>query len=257
MFKVLVVEDDKNTNFLLGKLLSKLFGCTVISAFNGAEGLEAIEGENPDVVLMDIHMPVMDGIETLETLRKSEKHSDLPVITITADNERSAVKKMAELGVYDYLLKPLIYAETKVRLRKIFSKIKDDLQKKEQQELSTSDTQELKTLLLVCKDIDLAEKIKDSGKPAFIIHTAENGADGFKLFGEVKPDIVALENGIEILDANMVAKKIKGDAAGESVKIVLLNTGDELAPENKLLFDRGVNLNMEAEKIIDILKKMF
>ena len=102
MAKVLIVDDDK----LLMKMLSEALGqrsYEVITAENGQEGLESILENKPDAVLLDISMPVMNGLEMLKELRKT---SDLPVIMISAYGSEENVEKARNLGIECFLNKP-------------------------------------------------------------------------------------------------------------------------------------------------------
>ena len=102
MAKVLIVDDDK----LLLKMLSEALGqrsYEVITAENGQEGLESILENKPDAVLLDISMPVMNGLEMLKELRKT---SDLPVIMISAYGSEENIEKARKLGIECFLTKP-------------------------------------------------------------------------------------------------------------------------------------------------------
>ncbi len=105
--KVLVVDDDMRNAFALNKFL-KSKGMAVMIANNGEKALEALEKEDtPDIVLMDIMMPVMDGYETMKQIRKQEKFKDLPILALTAKAMASDRDKCIECGANDYLSKPL------------------------------------------------------------------------------------------------------------------------------------------------------
>jgi two-component system cell cycle response regulator len=80
--------------------------CAFCEAANGAEGLIAAAREKPDLIILDITMPVMDGVAMLTKLREDGELKDLPVIMLTAESGRDSVAKVASLGVRDYLVKP-------------------------------------------------------------------------------------------------------------------------------------------------------
>jgi CheY-like chemotaxis protein len=102
--KVLIVEDD---NFVAEVYSTKLFEMnhTVRIAQNGKEGLEMVEEEKPDLILLDIIMPVMGGVEMLEELKKKEEWKNIPVILLTNVGEKESIQKTMNLGVKDYLIK--------------------------------------------------------------------------------------------------------------------------------------------------------
>lgn len=112
---ILVVDDEpRMVNFMRMNL--ELEGCRVISASNGREALEKARDEMPDVVLLDIMMPVMDGFETLRRLRQA---SSVPVLVLTAkDDEEDRIKGL-ELGADDYIGKPFSHRELVSRIRAV------------------------------------------------------------------------------------------------------------------------------------------
>jgi DNA-binding response OmpR family regulator len=96
---LLIDDDDKILRFLALKL--KLFGYDLITAANGSEGLLQLKSGNPDVIVLDILMPIMDGFEMLRQLRT---FSTLPVIVLSAKGDNA--DKAMELGANDFLSKP-------------------------------------------------------------------------------------------------------------------------------------------------------
>jgi len=84
----------------------KPFDCQVIEASNGEEGLAAAASEKPDLILLDISMPVMDGVTMLTRLKEDAVLKAIPVIMLTAEAGRDNVLQIAKLGVRDYLVKP-------------------------------------------------------------------------------------------------------------------------------------------------------
>ena len=103
MKKILIVDDDKDLCFNLTSIL-KEEGHEVIAASNGIKALNALAKSAPDLVLLDMKLPGMDGVELLQEIKR--KAGNLPVIMLTANSDvKSAVKAM-KLGAYDYITKP-------------------------------------------------------------------------------------------------------------------------------------------------------
>lgn len=107
MFDVLIVEDNVPTTLLLKSILKRKFQCNIKNVPNGYEALNYISKEKPDLILLDYLMPEMDGYEFLRKLRSNIHLSSIPVIMVTAVNEKNMVSKVQNLGVEDYLLKPI------------------------------------------------------------------------------------------------------------------------------------------------------
>jgi len=105
---VLVVDDNQINRLLINKVISK-WGATIDFAENGQEAVDKIEAnQNFDVVLMDIHMPVMGGLEATQIIRsKSEAYyQELPIIALTASMLNSEINEISKSGMNDYILKP-------------------------------------------------------------------------------------------------------------------------------------------------------
>ena len=102
---VLVVEDKASlTQMLQFLFLSK--GLEVQVAFNGEEAIEKARNLNPDLILLDIMMPKMDGFEVLEKLKEGGETTEIPVIMLTARKSREDMNKAKELGAVEYITKP-------------------------------------------------------------------------------------------------------------------------------------------------------
>ena len=103
---ILVIEDDDVSRTLLHRLLTRRFSCKVHEARNGREGLDVIRGLRPDLVLLDVMLPELDGMSVLQAMRSDPEFASLPVVIISSAADREAVMKLAGLGIRDYVLKP-------------------------------------------------------------------------------------------------------------------------------------------------------
>ena len=102
---VLVIDDDPVIVKLL-RVNFELEGFNVISAGDGREGVEMARAERPDVVVSDIMMPVMNGLELVSTLKSDPDTADLPVLLLSAKAQMADVQRGFELGADDYVTKP-------------------------------------------------------------------------------------------------------------------------------------------------------
>jgi two-component system cell cycle response regulator len=104
-YKVLTVDDSKTVRIIVKKAF-KPFDCEILEAANGVEGLAVAAKETPDLILLDVTMPVMDGVEMLTKLKSDPALKQIPVIMLTAEGGRDNVLKIAKIGVRDYMVKP-------------------------------------------------------------------------------------------------------------------------------------------------------
>lgn len=118
--KVLIVEDDLALSYILEKSL-KREGFSVFLAKDGAEGLKMFSASKPDLVLLDIIMPKMDGFTMLKELRKTKSGKATPVIILTNLADPQMENKMTDQKVIDYLVKSdWTIADLMKRIRKVF-----------------------------------------------------------------------------------------------------------------------------------------
>ena len=120
MQKILIIDDDarlvKNVETYL-----KDFGYRIDSALNGAEGLRKVQALQPDLVLLDLMMPGLDGLEVCREIRKD---NTVPIIMLTARGEESDVVSGLEVGADDYLTKPFSLRELAARIKAALRRVK-------------------------------------------------------------------------------------------------------------------------------------
>lgn len=104
MTKILLIEDEEALQKALSKSL-EIENFTVISAYDGKTGLEAAQKEKPDLILLDLILPQIDGFEVLRELKKSPETKDIPVIILTNLEQSQSVEKTIEFGPLNYLVK--------------------------------------------------------------------------------------------------------------------------------------------------------
>ena len=112
---VLIVDDEDLTIMALTKVLCPEY--TAFAAKNGRDAVELAEKFSPDVILLDIVMPEMDGYAVIADLKRSEKTRDIPVIFITGMSENDDEEKGLELGAVDYITKPFSPKLVKLRVK--------------------------------------------------------------------------------------------------------------------------------------------
>ena len=115
-FKLLVV-DDVQTNVLLLKALLSKEGYGILVANNGQEALEVIRNENPDLILLDVMMPGMDGFEVAERLKSEEYRCEIPIIFLTALDDTQSIVNGFKLGAGDFISKPFRKEVVMVRIK--------------------------------------------------------------------------------------------------------------------------------------------
>ncbi len=103
--KILVVDDEELTTQLAKTFLEK-HGFNVIIAIDGEEGLSMAKAENPDLILLDVMLPYMDGFEVCKKLKESDNFKNTPILMFTAKGLSSDIEKGQAVGADEYIIKP-------------------------------------------------------------------------------------------------------------------------------------------------------
>ena len=115
---ILVVEDDAELRFILVAHL-RASGFEVFEAVDGLKAVELATSRLPEVIIMDIGLPVMDGIAATRALKSDDRTSSIPIIMLTARTRTEDIVKGLEVGAQEYLLKPFEVAELLARVRTV------------------------------------------------------------------------------------------------------------------------------------------
>ncbi len=103
--KILAIDDENDVLLIIKTALSGQ-GYDVLTASNGYDGLAMAEDQKPDLILLDLRMPEMDGMEVLEQLRDNEKTQSIPVIVLTGLSEKAKIREALDKGITYYIVKP-------------------------------------------------------------------------------------------------------------------------------------------------------
>ena len=103
---VLVCDDDKTTRFVINRLLVQRLKFTVTEVCDGVEALERLAAGDVDLLILDVSMPTLDGVEVLQAIRRSQQFARLPVIMLSHERRAEVVTKLIHLGIVGYVTKP-------------------------------------------------------------------------------------------------------------------------------------------------------
>jgi CheY-like chemotaxis protein len=116
--RILIADDNQQNCELLDAYLADE-GYEIAMAFDGRETLDKVAAWQPDLILLDIMMPKLSGYEVCEQLKRDDKHRDIPILMVTALNERGDIEKAVLAGCDDFLSKPVNSLELKTRVRSL------------------------------------------------------------------------------------------------------------------------------------------
>ena len=205
--KILIIDDDEKLNGLLTDYLSKM-GFTVLTSTLPSAGLEKLEEETPDLVILDVMLPEMDGFEVCRTIRQS---SSVPVVMLTARGEVMDRVVGLEIGADDYLPKPFEPRELVARIQAILRRIQ------------TKSKSGLKTIGALCIDFHKYEVRVDDK----LVHLTLN---------EFECLVLLVKNKGKVLNRDQIIEELRGiewDAYNRSVDITMSRLRQKLGDDPK------------------------
>ncbi len=114
-YRILIADDEEDIKTVMSMVLESE-GYEILTAYDGLDALDKAQNELPDLILLDIMMPMFDGIEVCKKLKSDWKTKDIPIIMVSAAAEDVSMKKAKEAGADDYIIKPF---EPEVLLQKV------------------------------------------------------------------------------------------------------------------------------------------
>lgn len=238
--KIALVEDETVLSQVLENKLKKE-GFEVFVAMDGEAGLEIIEAMRPDLILLDILMPKIDGFGVLTKLSQSPELSKIPVIIISNSGQPVEIDKALALGVKDYLIK------AEFDPQEVLEKIKKQLNLTNTPQEQSNVEEQLNNkpvnikdfqILLVEDDNFLRDLIYHKmAKEGFNVEQGLDGEDGLRKAIELKPHLILLDLILPGIDGFEVLKKIREDESISKVPVIILSN---LGQKDDI--DRGMRL---------------
>lgn len=222
--RILVVDDDPINQKVTPAVLKSL-GYDVDLVVDGQEALNALERQCFDVVLMDLHMPVMDGITATLEIRRRVPPEDRPtIIALTATDLPGDVQRCLDAGMDYYLPKP---ADRK-RLAELLDSIRNSIAQK-------SERQRNKIKVLVIDDDPIITAVYARGlqRAGFAVEVAHDGIEGFVTLQVFQPDVVLLDLNMPYQSGMNWLSKIRGTRKFERLPVVVVTDLPTDAPDVK------------------------
>jgi pilus assembly protein CpaE len=273
--KILIVDDDLDTLRLVGLLLQRK-GYQITAADNGLQAIEKARDETPDLILLDVMMPEMDGIEVLKRLRSSTDTSEIPVIMFTAKSQVEDKVAGFETGADDYLTKPTHPAELTARVKTLLSRSSGKRAaaappaavRQRGNVISVIGARGGLGVTTVAANLSLALQKSNGASVAIAELVPGTGSLGL-MFGlndhddlisllrkeaqaisdlDLRSALVAHESGLNLLPATYHASDAKYRSSGEQMAAIV----DRLAYMfNQIVVDLGAGLTPGSEKVLE------
>ncbi len=204
--KVLIADDYESTRSLLRRILVRDYSCGVVEAETGLDVLAAIGSQQFTFIILDVQMPIMDGIETLQAIRRSSEQPDLPVVMLSAERDEAKVRRILSLGITDYLTKPLKAEHISGRLARVVAEVSKRARRASGDALSLTKES---LVVLADGDPDFRHFFSNMLAPLCMVTTADGGAQGLKLALQAPPRAIFLGAGLGALDRDLFVAKAR------------------------------------------------
>jgi DNA-binding response OmpR family regulator len=237
MLKAIIIDDDPTVFSTLQRILFKKFSIEAFNASDGIQGLSLINKNKPDLIFLDVNMPLMDGVEVLEAIRYDPELKNAKIIMITSATDPDTINKIVSLGVSDYILKPLYSDKVYERVKIIISNYDAARRTNASVRNLNLSNSEKKSLLLADKDINFRSFFTQLYSSQFEIVEAVDGLECLQLFLQEIPQIVIVSEGLRVINEFLISKKIRDSEFASKTEIFLLSDSNSLDEKSKLLFD--------------------
>ncbi|MFP4540391.1 MAG: response regulator [Opitutales bacterium] len=183
---ILTVDDSRAVRMIVKKAF-KTYACDIQEAGNGVEGMAMAGKSPPDLILLDITMPVMDGVEMLTKLKSDRALKHIPVIMLTAEAGRDTVMKIAKLGIRDYIVKPF---QEGVLVNKVSRVV--ELRPAEEKRVVKKITDAVNIVVVDDKPAIIQQFREKLGHLPWEIHGASSTGETIDACNKVVPDLVVV-----------------------------------------------------------------
>jgi two-component system cell cycle response regulator len=241
MKTVLTVDDSKVVRSMVARSL-QAYACRVIEAQNGKEGVESAQQNKPDLILLDVTMPVKDGRQALLELRNDPGCKGIPVIMLTAESGKDLVVEVARLGITGYIVKPFKQDTFDKEVSKVLG---------EPGAVDASGPIDARAVLVV----DDSEKVLAAAAKALEksmkVLTAVSGMEAVKQYAAARPGVVVIDLAMPEMDGYATIAALK--KLGQSGFVALAVRGDGGAHEKarKAGYCAVVDKPFQADELLD------
>jgi DNA-binding response OmpR family regulator len=243
--KILVIEDDE----LLGEIITaKLINAnyTVLWRRDGKSAIATMLDFKPDLILLDIVLPIVSGYEILEQIHKDPELQNIPIIIISNSKQPVEVARSLKLGIKDYLVKANLSPE------EVITRVNACLTEKTQSEKNF--IEKPLSIIIVEDDTFLTELLSINFSNTNHLRFAQNGKVALKLLAEEKPEVIMLDIALPGMDGFAILEQIRSDKSNDGIAVIMLtNFGQDNDKQKALSLGADeylVKANVDIDTII-------
>ncbi len=250
--KVLVCDGDGSSRAVVRRLLVLSHGCEVTDCVNGAEALDALAAGAFDVVLLETDLQVLDGFETLALIRESPELKHLPVIMLTSNRTEEAVQRAIDLGVSDYILKPLRMHRLQAGLRALLAHSQAATRTAGSAASQALTIDANARVMVVDGDHDFREFFAGLLAPYCTVLQAPTGASALAAAWVSGPSIVFVGRHLGPVSAPALVRHLSRMGTGRFIRLA---STEEVTPEDAAMFDHVIGRTLVPAVMLRELKR--
>lgn len=217
--KVLICDHDATSRFVIKRLITQHLPCACLECGDGVEALQLIDEHDIGLVILDVDMPEVDGVEVLEAIRASEEVKTTPVIVISRERREEVVARLLRLGVSGYLLKPI----RTEKLLGALESLKDRLARRRPRRIGSATAQCLSPdspAMLIDGNLDYRHFFVSQSQVHGPVVGVPSGAGALSKFRQSPVPLVFVGSDIGILSVEMLIPKLRALSPSQPLRIV-------------------------------------
>ena len=225
--KIIYVDDIQ---YSLVSVKNRLQNHYDVFTVDSAEKMfEILEKITPDLILMDVNMPDIDGYEAIKSLKANERYSAIPVVFLTGKSDRESVVKGLSLGAVDYIIKPYTAS-------KLMEIVENNLNPPEDDESSSGDTISNKPVVLIVDDVSsMLRAMQYALQDRFKVYILSKSQDVQDFLHAKKPDLILLDYLMPVLNGFDLIQMIRSMPEYEDTPIIIITTEGTMDHVNKAM----------------------
>lgn len=253
--QIVVCDGEASTRFALKRLIAQELPCAIVECRDGAELRAVLETGAIDLLILDIEMPALDGVELLKEIRASSALRAVPVIVLSRQRRREMVVRLAELGIDGYLLKPLRRDTLRSSLERVRPRLTSRAARVPATGIPAAARSGAPSALIVDGDPAFRQFfVRECQLPGAVAQAA-SGTEGLALYRQAPCPMVFIGGGLGILAPEMLAARLRSLAAGRVLSIVRIQpAGHDERPHDRTSvdgsrFDRAIVRTLDPARL--------
>jgi two-component system, chemotaxis family, chemotaxis protein CheY len=252
---VLICDDDPSTRFVVKRLLTQNFGCTTTECGDGVEALVRLDEEETDMVMLDVEMPQLDGVEVLEAIRASDLLKTMPVVMMSRERREEVVVKLVRFGIDGYILKPLRTEKVLAALEPLRAKLASRKKRVRPGQSQAIHLSPDSPAMLVDGNLDYRHFFVSQSQKQGPVIQAASGAAALGQFRQNPVRFVFVGTQLGVLSAELLLPKLRALAGSQGLRIIGILDAAGLADASGLGFDDVMFRSYIPDKFKSELRK--